>query len=181
MIGTELQPQRPKDRKDKRERISPRLRHALDLMIWGDQTGQPLAYDEAGRATNISTRSMRKSLDRPAVRTYLAAQREVLRAALSAKHIYRLDELVMQNTNRAAAVAALRLSLGDPDEARSNTAQTPGVTINIIPAPPVPALVDVRSIPVPQGVLDAQRPPTIDHEPSPAKADPTIFRPRRDW
>ena len=80
-----------------------RLRHALDLMIWGDETGKPLDWQDAARSVNITARSMRKSLERPAVRSYLLEQNQVLRACLSAKSLSRLDELAAQRSNMNAA------------------------------------------------------------------------------
>jgi hypothetical protein len=184
MTSTELKPQQSNDPADKRFRISARLRHALDLMIWGNADGNPLDWDEAGRTVNISARSMRRSLERPAVRTYLREQKQVLRACISAKSLWRLDELAAQRVNMNAAVSALKvIEDGDASPTASNNTAA-GVTIRIINQTVAVPLVDVtpaRSIPVPQCVLDAQRPPGIDHEPLPAKADPTIFRPRRDW
>jgi hypothetical protein len=56
---------------DGRERISAKLKSALDLMVFGDQTGKPLDWDVAARTVNISTRSMRRSLQRLSVRQYL--------------------------------------------------------------------------------------------------------------
>jgi hypothetical protein len=162
-----------KNAPDKRERITGRLRHALDLMVWGDQNGRPLPYDEAARSVNITTRSMRKSLERTATRLYLREQREVFRACLTAKSLWRLDQLSIQDENRNAAVAALRVIEGqDEAQARSLNAESPHMTIqvvNVVAATPEPA-------------------PVIEHEPPRDSAgyliDPAtgerIFDPFRD-
>jgi hypothetical protein len=141
-------------RPDKRERIAGRLRHALDLMIWGDETGKPLDWQDAARAVNISARSMRKSLERPAVRSYLLEQKQVLRACLSAKSLSRLDELAAQRSNMNAAVNAIRaIDEGEQAALRPPGSATPGVVIVIRPAPPAPA-------------IDQRTRLTIEHEPA---------------
>lgn len=150
-----------KKRPDKRERIVGRLRHALDLMIWGDETGKPVDWNDAARAMNISARSMRKSLERQAVRAYLREQKQVVRATISAKSLWRLDELAAQRSNMNAAVNAIRVI--DEGEATAPTGggnQTPGVTIrivNVIQPPPA-------RLPVP---IDLDPPSlTIEHDPA---------------
>jgi hypothetical protein len=120
--------------KTKSERISPKLRTALDLMVFGDETGKPLDYADAGRKLNISARSMRLSLDRPAVRQYLMQQRQVLRAALSAKTLHHLGEISAQRSNMNAAVRACavleQLDAEGMSRPMANTA--PGVVIRIV-------------------------------------------------
>lgn len=129
-----------KQKPDKRERITGRLRHALDLMIWGDETGQPQDWQDAARAVNISARSMRKSLERAAVRQYLQSQKQVLRACLSAKSLARLDDLATQRSNMNAAVAAIRaIDEGDPEAFRPPGRDVAGVTIKIINRVEAPA------------------------------------------
>jgi hypothetical protein len=138
----------PKDRPDKRTLVTGRLRHALDLMIWGGQDSKPLDWNDAARAVNISARSMRKSLERPAVRQYLLTQKQVLRACISAKSLSRLDELAAQRSNMNAAVNAIRAI--DESEAveRPLMGERPGVTIVIQQPTGAP-------------------PPTIDAQPAP--------------
>jgi hypothetical protein len=134
-----------KDRPDKRERITGRLKVALDAMIWGNPTGKPLAWNEAARASNISARSMRKSLERPAVRMYLHQQKQVFRACLSAATLSRLHELASQDENRNAAVAAIReIEARDDVQSRSINAQTPGITIVLEAPRPTTAMLDAK-------------------------------------
>jgi hypothetical protein len=132
--------QPPKQKPDKRERIMGRLRAALDLMVFGDETGKPLDYVEAGRTVNISARSMRRSLERHAVRKYLAEQKQVARACASAANIWHLAEIAAQRSNMNAAVNAVRaLDEGDPEAIRPLNDQRPGVTIivrHVVEAPP---------------------------------------------
>jgi hypothetical protein len=131
-----------KDHPNSRERISKRLKVALDAMIWPDESGRSLDYDEAARLVGIPVKSMRKSLERPVTRRYLRAGAEVFRAALSTKIVSRLGQLSMQDENRNAAVAACRTVLGQ-DEAQSrslNAESSPWLTIRVIAAPAAPAL-----------------------------------------
>jgi hypothetical protein len=125
--------QQAKPADDKRFAITARLRHALDLMIWGDVDGRVPSWDEAGRAMNISARSMRKSLERPVVRAYLREQKQVFRATISAKSLWRLDELAAQRTNMNAAVAAIKvIEDGDVASIGNNNNSPPAVVINIL-------------------------------------------------
>jgi hypothetical protein len=142
-----------KKRPDKRERVTGRLRQALDLMVFGDETGKPLDYIDAGRTMNISARSMRRSLERPAVRQYLQAQKQVARASASAGNIWHLADIAKQRSNMNAAVNAIRaIDEGDPEAFRAPSRDGPGITIRII-APPSPAaappMVDVTPQPAP--------------------------------
>jgi hypothetical protein len=148
MTETDLTPTRQaiaaKDRSSKLV-ISGKLARALDMMTWGDQTGKPLPWDEAGRTVGISARSMRRSLERPAVRAYLMTQKEVLRTALSARNLFHLDELVSQRENKGAAVQAARTIEGmdAPTPAAMDPRMHPGITIRIIQPSTSPPAIDV--------------------------------------
>jgi hypothetical protein len=158
---------KPEKRPDKRERVTGRLRYALDLMIWGDETGKPLDWQNAARAVNISARSMRKSLERSAVRQYLQTQKQVLRACLSAKSLARLDEIAAQRSNMNAAVNAIRaIDDGDPEAFRPPGRDTPGVTIVIRERTEQPAL--------PGAVIDITPKPAV--YPAITQRDPQPIR-----
>jgi hypothetical protein len=145
-----------KTKVDKRERISPRLRHALDLMVWGDQNGKPLDYPDAGRAVNMSARSMRKALEKYHVRKYLMEQKQVLRACLTSKSLWRLDEIATQRSNMNAAVNAIKAIDGDEAAHAQSSAVAPGVVVRIVnitaPAAPDPTIdiAPYRAAPLPQ-------------------------------
>jgi hypothetical protein len=142
-----------KDGPDGRERISPKLKTALDLMVFGDQTGKPLDWDVAAKAVNISTQSMRRSLQRLSVRQYLARQGQVFRACIGAKSFWHLDQIASQRTNMNAAVAAVRAVLGHDEPVRSASSEArPWLTIKIVAAEPPSAVVE-------------HSPPVIEHEP----------------
>jgi|SRR5215468_3346948 len=83
--------------------IGGRLKAALDDMVWNGTK-----WDEAARKANLTTRSMRMSMQKPHVLRYIRAQRGVVLAQSSAKTFHRLAELRDQDENRNAAVAAAR-------------------------------------------------------------------------
>ena len=123
------------------DRLTARMKAILDLMVWGSEDGKPLSWQDAAKTGQISTRSMRRVLERPVVRRYIAEQKQVLLACLSAKNLSHLDELASQRSNMGAAVAAARVIEG-LDDARpagfGDPRQQPGLTINILPAPASP-------------------------------------------
>lgn len=137
-----------KTRPDKRTRITGRLKVALDLMVWGDQTGKPLDYTEAGRTVNISARSMRRSLERPLVRQYLYQQGQVFRASLTPRSLWHLDQISAQRVNMNAAVAACRTVLGQEEQSRSDPSVSPRLTIVIRQPDVAPAPVTIEHKPV---------------------------------
>jgi hypothetical protein len=164
-----------KDHPNSRERISKRLKSALDMMVWPDEMGRTLDYVAAGRTVNISARSMRRSIARPVVRMYLRTEAEVFRATLNAKTLPRLAELGWQNSNMNAAVNAVKAIRGEEDEARSTTMVSPRLTIVIRqPEHPAPAPVTIEHQPEPELGSDPHDPcrelaPARFHDPT----DPT--------
>jgi hypothetical protein len=92
--------------------VSGRLKAALDLMTW-----EGLPWDEAALKEGLSTRSMRLALKRPHVLKYLRQERGVLMAQASASTFHRLNEIMRQDENRGAAVAAARTIEGMTNEA----------------------------------------------------------------
>jgi hypothetical protein len=139
--------------KTTRNGVSGKLKHALDLMTW-----EGLPWDQAAVKAGLSTRSMRLALKRPHVLKYLRAERGVLMAQASASTFHRLNELMRQDENRGAAVAAARTIEGMTNEAiggprtigisggpragylidLSSDEPSPGVVIQIINAPAQP-------------------------------------------
>jgi hypothetical protein len=89
--------------KTTRNGVSGRLKAALDDMTWN---GTP--WEEAARKANLTARAMRLALKRPHVLKYLRAERGVLMAQASATTFHRLNEIMHQDDNRGAAVAAAR-------------------------------------------------------------------------
>jgi hypothetical protein len=150
-----------KDHPNSRERISKRLKIALDAMIWPNENGRSLDYDEAARLAGIPVKSMRKSLERPVTRRYLRTNAEVFRGALSTKILSRLVQLAEQDENRNAAVAACRTVLGqDEAQPRSLNGSSPWLTIRVINnAAPAPA-VTIDAKPVAELTTDDPHDPT---------------------
>jgi hypothetical protein len=93
---------------DRRKIITGKLKTALNLMVWGDENNAPLEWDAAARTANLSTRSMRRALERPNVQAYLHGQKQVFRAAIGCKTLSRLAQLRDQDDNKNAAVAAAK-------------------------------------------------------------------------
>jgi hypothetical protein len=135
---------------DKPERIRKRLKYALDAMIWGGPDGQIVDYVAAAKLANISTRVMRRNIEKPQVLRYLRTQREVFRASLSTKSLQHLDQLSAQRTNMNAAVAACRAVLGQEDQQpRSFTTESPHLTIKIVTPPaaaPAPVTIEHQAL-----------------------------------
>ena len=89
--------------KSARNGVTGKLKHALDLMTW-----EGVPWNEAALKAGLSTRTMRLALKKSHVLKYLRAERGVLMAQASASTFHRLDELMRQDENRGAAVAAAR-------------------------------------------------------------------------
>lgn len=137
--------------------VTPRVRAAVEAMVW-----QALTRKQAAEAAGLTDHALYCAMRKSHVMAHYLSLCETLRLSGRARRIHRLEAVVEQDMNKMATVnAALALErLGDADAARSNTAQTAGVTIRIInqttAAPPLVDVTPARSIPVPQCVLDAQ-------------------------
>jgi len=166
-MSTELAKTRP----DKHERIRKRLKYALDAMIWGGPDGTLVDYVAAAKLANISTRVMRKNLEKPQVLAYLRSQREVFRASLSTKTLWHLDQISSQRVNMNAAVAACRAVLGQDEQSRPITSVSPRLTIVIRPADPSPTPVTIEAKPLDELGTDPHDPtrelaPARFHDPN---------------
>jgi hypothetical protein len=175
------------------------VRDTITLMVYGrpdDPDCAPLSFIEAAKLAGIKPDQMRRYLDRAEVRKLLLSTRRVFRSAICASNEGALLAIRDRAANAMARVAAIKTleQIDIDDGGRSPpVARTPGISINIIHQTTVaPPQIDVtRSIPVPQGVLDAQRPPvTIDAGPAPRidergrKVDQDgnpIFQPSKSW
>ena len=132
-------------------RITQKLRDAIDLMVFDGVT-----YDAAALQVGLTVRNMRMALERPHVLKYLRAQKAAMREAACAANVLRLVALRDQDENRNAAVKAIQVLEYVPEETlrTAGIAQTPGVTIQIISAPPQRerggVVVDVKPAPIPR-------------------------------
>ena len=115
----------------KRERLSPKLKIALDDMVWN---GAP--FDEAARAADYSIQSMRKALNRRHVLRYLREQKMVMREAVSSANISTLRSIRDGGGNDMARVKAVQVleTLGEDAAHRggSDAPVMPGLVIQIV-------------------------------------------------
>lgn len=111
------------------KRIGGKLKTALDAMVW-----QGLAYDKAGKHAGLTTRNMRTALDKPHVRAYLKAQRDVFRESVNTGNTHALLEVRNQKRNHMARVAAVKTLEHQDNEqvSRGGHAQLPGLVIQVI-------------------------------------------------
>lgn len=126
-------PAAPKPDKPKRVDIRGKLKRALDLMVYGDESGKRYDHITAPRAVGFSTSAMRKALERPHVVRYLQEQKQVFRKSLSAANIHVLGEIRDDSGNAMARLGAVKL-LEQMDErapAASSAYRnvTPGVVV----------------------------------------------------
>jgi len=134
---------------EKRPRpIPPAIRAAIVLMVHGtdDVDGKPMDLVEAARLAGVTAPVLRRYLTRPAVISFLRAERRIFRESILAgtEHALRRVRDGDSHSNPMARVAAAR-ALASVEEADSGTKslqQVTGVTIKIIQAPasPPPAL-----------------------------------------
>jgi hypothetical protein len=151
------------------DRVTGRLKAALDAMVFGNADGIPLDYVAAGRTVNLSARSMRRALERPIVRQYLKTQKQVFREAASAANIQSLVRIRDAGRNETARVNAIKVleDLGDQEHQRAaSPVMSPGLSIviqNVVPsspAAPAPMLDVTPSVPVRQ--IDARPAPPAE-------------------
>lgn len=119
----------------KPKQIGRKLKIALDLMVFGDENGDPCEWDEAARKANLTVRAMRMALERAHVQRYLREQKQVFRASVSAANILHARRIRNQTGNAMASLGAIKL-LEQMDErapahsgAQKNV--TPGVVVVI--------------------------------------------------
>ena len=136
------------------KRIGGRLKHALDLMIWGDGERRYLPDNEAAARAGLNVLSVRSALQRPHVLAYYKQQREVLRARESPANIHRLCEIrdAADNMPAVNAIRALE-QIGDEQTNRPNV-PTPGISIRIVNVSSPPPPMDIKAAP---RIIDAER------------------------
>ena len=127
-----------KHRRTVSNNIGAKLRSALDLMVFGltegDKAGNALDFSDAARAVGFNVRAMRKALERPHVRAYLKAQKEVFRASASAQNISALVKLRDESGNGMVQLGAIKtLEQMTDDPAAQGTPQArPGLVIVVV-------------------------------------------------
>jgi hypothetical protein len=167
-----------------------KVRAALDLMVW-----QGHHRDQAAKLAGIKPKSLYNALRKHHVRQYYLVELGVLRESGRARVFHRLEELALQDENKAAAVKACQIVLGEDEDQRTGRGvgpTLPGLVIQIVNAPANMQRSDVQPA------------VTIEHEPAAAEIaeqatipapwntagkpvepepfDPTVFKvPRPRW
>lgn len=146
-------------KRDRSAEISPKLRVCLDAMI-----ERGLELQDAAKEGGMTSRGLRLSLSRLAVKTYLKRARAEFISSIRASNPKRLRELRDQESNPAAAVrAAVAIEQLAEQEERDGVAHRwePGITIIIGAAPDRPAQI-------------VGGPKTIEGRPSASQAESVI-------
>ena len=127
--------------------VTGRLRRVLDAMVW-----EAASRKEAAEKAGMSDHSVRQALKRPHVMAYYNSECEVPRQSGRAKRLHRLDELAAQDTNKNAAVAAIKAAEGIADEqAARRVVPFAGLVVRIIsrdPPPSEPRTINNDSLPI---------------------------------
>jgi len=146
-------------------KVTGRLKRALLAMVWEGRKRK-----DAAEVSRMTDHSLRAALKRPHVMAFYLKELEVLRTSERARSIFRLTELREQDSNKMAAVNAIKAleQITDEPLPLGGRALQPGVTIVIGSMPP-----DARTIgPHAAGVVidmasDQEtegRPPAPPHE-----------------
>lgn len=119
----------PLNRPKRAVRLPQQLQTALKAIIWDGQ-----ALDEAAAIAGLTTHTVRCALAKPHIITWMKAEREVLRAYVSAQNIHRAREIRDAADNMPAMHAIKYIDgIGDEQQSRSNgLTASAGVTIRIV-------------------------------------------------
>lgn len=113
----------PSKRTAPRSNGSPKVKHAIALMIWGADDGQPLKRQDAAKAAGIADVTLRTALANPLVMRHYREQLEVLRNGERPRSIAKVAALRDgAKSERVQFEAARYLDTGD---------QQRGVTVNV--------------------------------------------------
>lgn len=118
-------------------RVSGKLREAIEVSIT-----EGLPWPEAAQKVGLTTRAMRKALDKPHVLRHIRERKAQFRAEISTRNEHRLGELRDQNDNRMAAVAAIKtleqLERDDRAAPAASRHVIPGVVVVVQSQPTAP-------------------------------------------
>lgn len=124
---------------------SPKVKHAIDLMIWGGQDGLPLRRSDAAKAAGIADVTLRTALAQPLVLKHYNSQLDVLRTGERPRSIAKIAELRdTAKSERTQLDAAKYLDGGDKGS---------GITVNV----GIQNLQPGYAIAVPQDYADGAR------------------------
>jgi hypothetical protein len=90
-------------------KVTGRLKHALELMVWSG-----LARDAAAKEAGLKPHSLYCAFRKSHVLAHYRNECEALRVSGRAKRLHRLDELAAQDENKNAAPASLLAASGTP-------------------------------------------------------------------
>ena len=139
-------PQSKPDRSKRIDQLTPRVRRAIDLMIW-----DAMPYDEAAREVGLTTRAMRLALGKPHVVAALKREMHVLKTSEGPASIKRIKTIRDAAENKPALDAAMWFVTEDEQQSRqSGVSASPGVTIRVVTV--------VQSAPVQTYPSDMSRP-----------------------
>ena len=132
-------------------RVRGKLVAAIDLAITEGKS-----FPDAAREAGLSTRAMRKALEKPHVIRFIRERKALFRVEIGTTNEFRLAEIRDQNDNKMAAVAAIKtLENLERDQPSASTFRqvTPGVVVVInterqaIPAGQFDQLIEVNPMP----------------------------------
>jgi hypothetical protein len=130
----------------KRLQVRGKLAIAIHRML---ELGEP--YNDAAKNAGLTTRAIRKALDKPHVLAYLRQHKQVFREAASAGNIRRLTQ-IRDAADNMPAVQAIKVleQLGDEQQQRNpSPSASPGVVIrvvtNVIAAPASTRTIDAHA------------------------------------
>lgn len=112
----------------KPRKVTGALAIACKAIVW---QGQEL--DQAAAEAGITTRTLRLALDRPHVRAFIKAERDVFRAYVSGQNIHHAAEIRNKSGNAMARLGAMKYIDGEQDQGLGSNGQrqSPGLTIII--------------------------------------------------
>jgi hypothetical protein len=129
-------------------RVTGRLLRAITEMVWAGASRK-----QAAATAGMTDHSLRQALRRPHVITFYRRELGILRESGRARAFHRLEELSQQDENKAAAVKACQIVLGEGDDdhapGRGGMATTPGLVIVVQGAPshmPSPPTIDAEPL-----------------------------------
>lgn len=132
--------------------VPKRVRQAIELMVRGlpnDPDSKPLDFISAARACELKPDTLRRWLDRPAVRALLMAERRAWRDAICAGNEGALARVRNTSENGMAVIGAVRAleQIADAAPPSGEVRRQPGVVIIIGSPPDSRSVIDVTPIP----------------------------------
>ena len=132
MTSTDITPAEQREpyanRPNRIDKLTPRVRKAVDLMIW-----DALPFDEAATKAGLTVHAMRLALAKPHVVAYLKQQQQVLRGSEGPRSIHRIRQIRDAAENKPALDAAMWFVADDEQQQRqSGASASPGVTIRVV-------------------------------------------------